>query len=265
MPAEETQQGISMSRPVAVVTGSSAGIGAATALKFAQSGFNVVINYSRDPAPALEVATACRKAGAEVETVKADVSSDADCREMAAIVEKRWGGVRALVNNAGRTKFVAQRDLDGLSAEDFQSIYAVNVIGAFQMCRAFAPLLRKEKGGAIVNVSSIAAVMGRGSSIAYMASKGALNTLTMALARALGPDIRVNGVGPGMIESDWLKNGYGAEAYDAMGKFYRATSALEATIAPDDVAETIFALCTAFPKTTGETILVDAGFRLQKA
>ena len=252
-------------RPVAIVTGSSAGIGAATALKFAESGYNVVVNYSRDPAPALEVATACRKAGAEVETIKADVSSDADCRAMAEAVAKRWGRANALVNNAGRTKFVAHKDLDGLSAEDFQSIYAVNVIGAFQMARAFAPLLKKEQGAAIVNVSSIAAVMARGSSVAYMASKGALNTLTMALARALGPEIRVNGVGPGMIESDWLKDGYGAEAYDAMGKMYRSTSVLAATISPRDVADTIFALCTAFPKTTGETILVDAGFRLQKA
>ncbi len=254
-----------MSRPVAVVTGSSAGIGAATAIKFAESGYNVVINYSRDPAPALEVATVCRKAGAEVETLKADVSSDADCRMMAEAVEKRWGAVRHLVNNAGRTKFVEQRNLDGLSAEDFHAIYGVNVVGPFQMARAFAPLLRKEQGASIVNVSSIAAVMGRGSSIAYMASKGALNTLTIALARALGPEIRVNGVGPGMIESDWLKNGYGAEAYEAMGKMYRGTSALAATIAPSDVAETIYALCTAFPKTTGETVLVDAGFRIQKA
>lgn len=107
--------------------------------------------------------------------------------------------------------------------------------------------------------------MARGSSIAYMASKGALNTLTMALARALGPEIRVNGVGPGMIESDWLKNGYGADAYEAMGKMYRDTAALNATISPEDVAQTIYGLCTAFPKTTGETVLVDAGFRIQKA
>ncbi len=254
-----------MSRPVAIVTGSSAGIGAATALKFAENGFNVVINYSRDPKPAEEVAEACRKAGAEVEAIKADISDDSACRAMAAAVDKRWGRVRALVNNAGRTKFVAHKNLDGLSAEDFQSIYAVNVIGAFQMARAFAPLLRKEQGAAIVNVSSIAAVMARGSSIAYMASKGALNTLTMALARALGPEIRVNGVGPGMIESDWLKNGYGAENYEAMARAYRDVSVLAATIAPGDVADTIFALCTAFPKTTGETVLIDAGFRLQKA
>ena len=114
-------------------------------------------------------------------------------------------------------------------------------------------------------MSSIASVMGRGSSIAYMASKGALNTLTLGLARALGPEIRVNGVAPGMIESDWLKNGYGAQAYEKMGEMYRAQSALAATISPEDVAETIYGLCTAFPKTTGETILVDAGFRIQKA
>ncbi len=254
-----------MARPVAVVTGSSAGIGAATALKFAASGFDVVVNFSRDPKPAEDVAARCRAAGAGVEIVQADIGKDDECRRVAGIVEKRWGAARVLVNNAGRTKFVGIRDLEGLSAEDFQSIYQLNVVGAFQMSRAFAPLLRKEKGGAIVNVSSIAAVMATGSSIAYMASKGALNTLTMALARALGPEIRVNGVGPGMIESDWLKNGYGAERYEMMAKMYRGQAALEATIAPGDVADTIFALATLAPKTTGETILVDAGFRLQKA
>lgn len=254
-----------MARPVAVVTGSSAGIGAATALKFASSGFDVVINFSRDPKPAEQVAEQCRAAGAAVETVQADVGKDEDCRRVAAVVEKRWGSARALVNNAGRTKFVAMRDLDGLSAEDFQAIYQVNVVGAYQMSRAFAPLLRKEKGASIVNVSSIAAVMATGSCIAYMASKGALNTLTIALARALGPEIRVNGVGPGMIDSDWLKNGYGAQRYEAMGAAYRGQAALAATIAPADVADTIFALATAFPKTTGETVLVDAGYRIQKA
>lgn len=254
-----------MSRPVAVVTGSSAGIGAATALKFAQSGFDVVINFSRDPKPAEKVAAECQAAGARVELAQADVGSDEDCRRVAALVEKSWGAARVLVNNAGRTKFVGIKDLDGLDAEDFHAIYRVNVVGAYQMARAFAPLLRKEKGGAIVNVSSIAAVMGTGSSIAYMASKGALNTLTLALARALGPEIRVNGVGPGMIESDWLKNGYGAERYEAMGKAYRGQAALAATIAPSDVADTIFALATLFPKTTGETVLVDAGYKITKA
>ena len=254
-----------MSRPVCIVTGSSSGIGAATALKFAESSFDVVINYSRDPAPAEKIASDCKAAGAAVESVKADISSDADCRALATLVEKRWGKARVVVNNAGRTKFVGLKDFDGISAQDFHDIYAVNTIGAFQMARAFAPLLRKDQGSAIINVSSIAAIMGTGSSIAYMASKGALNTLTIALARALGPEIRVNGVGPGMIESDWLKNGYGEERYEAMGKAYRGQAALEATVTPRDVAETIFFLATGAPKTTGETLLVDAGFRITRA
>ncbi|MDE2579384.1 MAG: SDR family oxidoreductase [Hyphomicrobiales bacterium] len=253
-----------MSRPVAVVTGSSSGIGAACALRFARGGFDVALNCSRDPKPAEYVAEQCRAAGAQTEIVVADISQDADCKRFAARVLERWGSARALVNNAGRTKFVGLRDFDGLSAQDFQDIYAVNTIGAFQMARAFAPLLVKEQGASIVNVSSIAAVMGLGSSIAYMCSKGALNTLTIALARALGPQIRVNGVGPGMIEGEWLKQGYGAERYEAMGAAWRNQAALSSTIPPEDVAETVFFLATGAPKTTGETLLVDAGFKIGK-
>ena len=253
------------SRKVAVITGSSSGIGAATAQKFARAGFDILVNYSRDEAPAHAVATECRKHGIDAAVERADVSKDEDCKRLAAVVRDRWGAADVLVNNAGMTKFVALRDLDGISADDFQRIYAVNTIGPFQMARAFAPLLRTRAGAAIVNVSSIAARMGTGSSIGYVASKGALDALTIALARVLGPQIRVNGVAPGMIEGEWLRQGLGDERYEAMRKGYSNAAALDSIIAPEEVAETIFFLATAAPRTTGETLLVDAGFRVGRA
>jgi 3-oxoacyl-[acyl-carrier protein] reductase len=254
-----------MTRKVCVITGSSSGIGAATARRYAGNGWNVVINCSRDEAPAQEVAGECRALGAEALVVRADVSDDTQCREMATEVEAVWGRADVLVNNAGTTKFVALKDLDGLSAEDFQRIYSVNVIGAFQMTRAFAPLLRKNTGAGVVNISSIASFMGTGSSIAYMASKGALNAMTAGLARALGPEIRVNGIAPGLVETPWMQNGLGADRYAATVQAYQGRAVLDAVISADDVAEAAWWLGAGAQKTTGEVLLVDAGFRLTRA
>ncbi len=253
-----------MSRKVCVVTGSSSGIGASTARLYAGNGWNVVINYSREETPAQEVAAECRALGAEALVVRADVSDDAQCRELAAEVEAVWGRADVLVNNAGTTKFVALKDLDGLSAADFQRIYSVNVIGAFQMTRAFVPLLRKNLGAGVVNISSIASFMGTGSSIAYMASKGALNAMTAGLARALAPDIRVNAIAPGLVETPWMQDGLGAERYAATVQAYQARAALDAVISPDDVADAAWWLGAGAAKTSGEVLLVDAGFRLTR-
>lgn len=254
-----------MTKSVAVVTGSSSGIGAACARRFAQSGWNVVVNYSRDEKAASAVADQCRAFGADVLVIKADVASDADCRRVADQVTARWSRADVLVNNAGRTKFVEFRNLDGLSAEDFAAIYSVNVVGPFQMARALMPLLEKQPGAGIVNVSSIAATLGLGSSIAYAASKGALNTMTMALARALGPNVRVNAVAPGMVDGEWLRNGLGAERFEAVRKGYEARAALESIVTPEDVAETIFWLGAGARKTTGEVVHVDGGMKVGKA
>ena len=253
-----------MSKKVCVVTGSSSGIGAATARLYASNGWNVVVNYSRDPAPAEAVAAQCEALGAEVLVVKADVSQDADCRRLAAEVEARFGRADVLINNAGTTKFVDLKDLDGLEAEDFHRIYSVNVIGAYQMTRALAPLLRKNAGSGVVNVSSVASIMGRGSSLAYMASKGALNAMTVGLARSLAPKVRVNAIAPGLVETPWLQEGLGAEAYQRGVDWYKGRAALEAVITPEDVAETAWYLGASAAKTTGEVILVDAGLRITK-
>ena len=189
---------------VAIVTGSATGVGAEVARQLAERGCNVVINYTRSEAEAKEAEAACKALGVETLMVQADVSVDADCRRMAQAALDKWGRIDVLVNNAGTSKFVAHHDLEGLTAEDFQRIYAVNVIGPYQMTRAVAPAMQKQGSGSVVNVSSLAGVRGVGSSIAYAASKGALNNMTMSLARALGPEIRVNTVCPGFIATPIL-------------------------------------------------------------
>ncbi len=252
-------------RKVCIVTGSSSGIGAATARRFAANGWNVVVNYSRDPAPAAIVAQECRALGADVLEIKADIADDAACRDLAAQVQIAWGRADVLVNNAGTTKFVALGNLDGLDAVDFHDIYSVNVIGAWQMTRACVPLLRQSGQAAVVNVSSIASMMGRGSSIAYMASKGALNAMTFGLARALAPAIRVNAVAPGFIDSPWLRKGLGDANYERARQTYRDKAVLGEVITPDEVADAIWWLGTGAAKTTGEVILVDGGFGLGRA
>ncbi|WP_395701518.1 SDR family NAD(P)-dependent oxidoreductase [Aquabacterium sp.] len=255
---------MSEERKLCVVTGSSSGIGAATARLYAKNGWNVVINYSRAAAPAEAVADECRAFGAEALVVKANVADDADCRRLGAAVEARFGRADVLVNNAGTTRFVPAQQLEGLQAQDFHDIYAVNVIGAYQMVRALQPLLQASGHGGIVNISSIASMMGRGSSLAYMASKGALNALTIGLARALGPAIRVNAIAPGLVETPWLQQGLGAERYAANVVGYKQIAALDAVIAPEDVADAAWFLGACAPKTTGEVLLLDAGLRLTR-
>ena len=252
-------------RKVCVVTGSSSGIGAATARLYASQGWNAAIHYSRDPAPAEAVAQQCRALGADVLVARADVSVDADCRRLAADVQARWGRTDVLVNNAGTTRFVPLKNLDGLEAEDFQRIYAVNVVGAYQMTRAFVPLLEQHPVTAVVNVSSTASFMGAGSSIAYMASKGGLNAMTIGLARALGPKIRVNAIAPGLVDSPWLKNGLGETTYAASVESYKQRAALGEIIQPEDVAQAAWWLGVGAAKTTGELLVVDGGVRLTRA
>ncbi len=248
-----------------IVTGSSSGIGAATVRQLADRGCHVVINFSRSEAPAEAVAEECRAKGVEALVVKANVGDDADCRRLVKAAEDKWGRLDGVVNNAGTTKFVAHNDLDGLSAEEFLDIYRINVVGAYQMVRAAAPLLKASGDGAVVNVSSIAGVMGTGSSIAYAASKGALNTMTLSLARALGPEIRVNTVCPGFVQGDWLRQGMGAERYDATKAALEQNTPLRRAGGPEHMAEAIVMFLEAGSHITGEFLLADGGHHLAGA
>ena len=195
---------MSEDRKVAIITGSSQGLGASIAIKLSQRNINLVINYSNNKDMALKIKDECVNNGVEAITVQADVSSDDDCKKLVQETIDTFGKVDILVNNAGTTKFADHSKLDKLNDEDFINIYKVNVIGPYQMIRAVEPIMKENGFGSVVNISSIAGKTGIGSSIAYAASKGALNTMTLSLAKALGPEIRVNTVCPGFIGTGWL-------------------------------------------------------------
>ena len=154
---------------------------------------------------------------------------------------------------------MAHNKLEDLSGEDFLRIYSTNVVSAFQMSRACAPALKKTGHGAIVNVSSIAAQWGTGSSIAYGASKGALNSMTYSLARVLGPEVRVNAVLPGYVDTPWQRNAHGEEKAAAHAARYASHNPLNAACSAEEVAESIVWLIEGAPKTTGQLVYVDGG------
>jgi 3-oxoacyl-[acyl-carrier protein] reductase len=249
---------------VAIVTGSATGVGAAAAIMLAERGCNVIINYTRSKDEAEATAEVCRGKGAQAITVQADVSEDADCKRMVQAAIDEWGRIDFLINNAARTKFNPYPNFDGVNKEDFLNIYAVNVVGAYQMVRAVEPHMRKLGHGAIVNDSSIGGVTGIASSIPYAASKAALNLMTKSLAHVLGPEIRINAVVPGMIQTRWLKGGLGDDAYEAMLEKTAESLPLQEVATAEDVAETlIFFLIGAGSRLiTGETLIVDSGIHL---
>jgi 3-oxoacyl-[acyl-carrier protein] reductase len=251
-----------MEGAVAIVTGSSSGVGAATARQLAERGCHVVINYAHNEAGARETQSACEGQGVETLVVKADVAKDDDCRRMAEQADRKWGRIDALVNNAGTTKFCEHGKLDGLDAADFQHIYGVNTVGAYQMTRAVVPAMRRGGRGAIVNVASIAGIMGVGSSIAYAASKGAMITLGLSLARVLGPEIRVNTVCPGFIQGEWLEKGMGSERYERTKAYIEKNTPLGLTTTPDNIAEAILYFLGGADVVTGETLILDGGQHL---
>jgi 3-oxoacyl-[acyl-carrier protein] reductase len=258
---------MSKGRLCAIVTGSASGLGAASAAILAKRGARLVINYSSSRKEAEQTADLCRSAGGEVIVVQGDVSRDEDCRKIVAAAAP-WGRLDVLVNNAGTTKHVPHDNLDGLSAEDFQRLFGVNTIGPFQMVRAARALLEasaRESGQAssVVNVSSVAGISGIGSSVAYAASKGALNTITISLARALAPLIRVNAVCPGYIDTPWFTKGRGVEGAAKVREAVVAKVPLKRASSAEDVAGVVCFLATAQSSNmTGEVVRIDAGLHL---
>ncbi len=249
-------------RKTAIVTGSATGVGAATAELLAARGCNVVVNYTRSGKEARETAARCEASGAETRVVRGDVSEDADCQALAASAMNAWGRIDYLVNNAGRTKFNPFANLDGIEKQDFLDIYAVNVVGAYQMIRAVEPHMRALGSGAVVNNSSIGGVTGVASSIPYAASKAALNLMTKSLAHVLGPEIRINSVAPGMIQTRWLKGGMGNAAYEGMLDMASSVLPLKQVAEPAHVAEVMVWFLEGAPLVTGETLIADSGAHL---
>jgi 3-oxoacyl-[acyl-carrier protein] reductase len=249
-------------RKVAIVTGSATGVGAAAAIMLSGRGCNLVINYTKSRTEAEETAAECRAKGAETIVFQADVSDDAACKAMAKAAADKWGRIDYLINNAARTKFNPYPNWEGVQKQDFLDIYAVNVVGPYQMIRAVEPYMRKLGKGAIVNDSSIGGVTGIASSIPYAASKAALNLMTKSLAHVLAPEIRINSVVPGMIQTRWLKGGLGEEAYEKMLESTAATLPLKRIATADDIAEVLVWFLEGASLVTGETLIVDSGMHL---
>jgi 3-oxoacyl-[acyl-carrier protein] reductase len=248
-------------RKVALITGSGTGVGAAAALMLARAGWNVLINYSRSEAEAQRSEADCRAAGADTLLAKGDVAVDADCKALAAAAVARWGRIDALVNNAGISNFAGVSNWDALDTDIFQRILAVNTVGPFQMVRACVPHL-KAVHGCVVNVSSIAGSLGIGSSVPYIMSKGALNSLTLHLARQLAPEIRVNAVCPGLITSRWFADGLGQQAFEKIKTTVEQIAPLRRASTPEDVAEAVVWLVVGARTVTGELMLLDGGVHL---
>ncbi len=245
-----------------VITGAGTGIGAAIAQRFAAAHWNVAINYRQSRAAALRTAASCEAAGADVLLAQADVAEDTDCTALISSALQKWGRIDALVNNAGYTRFCRAEDLAGLNKADFEHIFAVNVVGAFHMIRASATALRQSSIGAVVNISSHAGFTGLGSSIAYAASKAGLNNLTLALARALAPQIRVNAICPGFVDTQWSKRAMDENTYRRFKQQVKEMTPLQRITTAEDVAESAWYLINNGAAVTGQLLVLDGGNHL---
>jgi ketoreductase RED2 len=237
-------------RPVAFITGSTSGIGEATARRFAAEGYRVVLNSSQSVAAGEALAAALPDAL----YVQGAVHGDMDAVALVDRVLHATGRLDVLVNNAGVTKQIPHQDVEAATVDVFRSIFEVNVFGTWALSVAALPALR-ERSGAIVNVSSIAGLRQTGSSIPYAASKAALNHLTTLLAKVVGPEVRVNAVCPGLIDTPWTAD------WDVVRQFVAALAPLKRSGQPDDVAGLIYALAT-LPYLTGQLVAVDGGLTL---
>jgi ketoreductase RED2 len=237
---------------VVVVTGSSSGIGEATARHFADHGARVVVNSASSVDAGEHVASSLPDAS----YVQADISSIDDCRRLVDTTIERFGQLDVLVNNAGYTQVIPHPDLDAVTDDVFRRILDVNLLGTWQLTRLAIPHLSETGDGSVVNITSIAGVRPTGSSIPYAVSKAALNHLTVLLANVTGPNVRVNAVAPGLVRTPWTKDW--GPLHDAMRTQVPAARSAE----PDDIAEVVVAVAGS-RYMTGEVVLVDGGMALR--
>lgn len=241
------------SRQVALVTGSATGIGRAVALRFARQGIAVAVNYSRSEKEARQTFAEVKKLGVPAILCRCNVADEDGVRAMVEQCRKELGGIDILVNNAATTRFIEHANLEALTEEVWDEILGVNLKGAYFCCRAAIPIMQQRKGGVIVNVTSVAGVVGHGSSIAYAASKAALNAMTKSLARAFAPAIRVNAVAPGPVVTRWL-----ADHMDQVEQQLKLTP-MKRAATPDDVADVVAFLASGSSLITGQIVVLDGG------
>jgi 3-oxoacyl-[acyl-carrier protein] reductase len=242
----------------AIVTGAGTGVGQATAVALARRGCSVLVNYSRSKEGAEKTAAEVEAQGVRAIPHRCDVSDDAGCRAMVETAVGEFGRLDVLVNNAGTTSFIPHAELERVTDEEWDRILGVNLKGPFQLSRAAATALAEGEGGEIVNVSSVAGIVGQGSSIPYCASKAALNNLTVTLARVLAPQIRVNAVAPGFIAGDWLEGGLGP-AYEPVKKAMEEKAPLGRVCSAEDVSDAILSLITGSDLVTAHVMPVEGG------
>lgn len=237
---------------VAIVTGSTSGIGEATVRLLSRQGASVVVNSSRSA----DAGRALADELGDAIYVQADIAQESQARALVEAAVGQWGHLDILVNNAGTTKVIPHADLDGATEEVWRRIFDVNVLGTWFVTRAAVPHLRASGAGAVVNVTSVAGVRPTGSSIPYAVSKAALNHLTALLANVLGPEIRVNAVAPGLVDTPWTAD------WDAVRLRVQETAPLGRSGQPEDVAQTCLALCLA-GYVTGQVVVADGGISLR--
>lgn len=245
-------RGATLAGQVVLVTGSTSGIGAATAELLSEQGAVVALNSARS----VDVGQAlAERLPGEAAYVQGDVAEEAEAQHLVEAVVERFGRLDALVNNAGTTEVIPHGDLAAASPEVWRRILDVNVVGTWQVTVAAVPHLRASGHGQVVNVSSVAGVRPVGSSIPYACSKAALNHMTRLLANTLGPDIRVNAVAPGLVDTPWTAD------WHAVRDTVRSRAPLRRSAIPADVARAVLGLMVA-DYVTGEVLVVDGGLQL---
>ena len=237
---------------VALVTGSSSGIGEAVARSLAAEAARVVVNSTRS------VEAGERVAGElpDATYVQADVADEAAARRLVDATVERYGRLDVLVNNAGTTAVIPHHDLESATPDVWRRIFDVNVIGTWQLTVAALPHLRATGAGSVVNITSLAGVRQTGSSIPYAASKAALNHMTRLLANVVGPEVRVNAVAPGLVDTPWTAD------WDTVREVVRSSAPLQRTATPEDIAQMVLALVVS-AYTTGAVVVVDGGLGLR--
>ncbi len=235
---------------VVLITGSSSGIGEACARSFAAGGSHVLINSSRSVDEGEAVAASLPSAV----YVQGDITDPEAAQRMVDTALARWGRIDTLVNNAGTTAVIPHHDLAAATVDVWRRIFEVNVFGTWSMTLAALPALRETKGS-IVNVASVAGLRPTGSSIPYAASKAALNHMTVLLAKTVGPDVRVNAVAPGLIDTPWTAD------WDFVREVVQQVTPLKRSGTPEDVAEVVLALSKA-AYVTGQIVAIDGGLSI---
>jgi 3-oxoacyl-[acyl-carrier protein] reductase len=250
---------VNLEGKAAIVTGAAVSVGRAVALDLARRGVAVAINYSRSVAEAEATAADCEKLGVRAICVQADVGRDEQARAMTETAIAAFGRLDVLVNNAGVTRFIDHADMEKVGEDDWDYIFRTNVWGTFVCTRAAVPALRRDGGGVVINLSSVAGVYGTGSSVPYCASKAAINNMTVTLARALAPDIRVNAVAPGFVDTRWWSE---REHADAIKQFAAAAAPLKKVCQAEDVSKVVVDLVTS-DLITGQIVVVDGGLGIK--